>query len=103
MFVTEDAADGCHIAAELVDAFGQGQLPPVRVGLARGELVSVFGDLYGSEVKLAARLVSAAHPGIAVVSESVRVASGDAARFDRIPPLTRKGFGNPVIAYQLRR
>jgi adenylate cyclase len=103
MFVTEAAADGCQIATNLVNAFGQGKLPPVRVGLACGELVSVFGDLYGSEVNLAARLVSAANPGTAVVSETVRVAvGGGRARFDQIPPLVLKGFESPVVAYGLQ-
>jgi adenylate cyclase len=102
MFVTEDAADGCLIAAQLVEAFGQGKLPPVRVGLASGELVSVFGDLYGPDVNLAARLVRAAAPGTAVVSPTVRDDAGDAANFDDIPPLTLKGFESPVTAYLLR-
>ena len=61
MFVTEDAGDACRIALELIDAAGD-TLPPVRVGLATGEMASVFGDLYGPDVNLAARLVGAAGP-----------------------------------------
>ena len=57
MFVTEHAADACHIALDLIDASG-GTLPAVRVGLASGEMASVFGDLYGPDVNLAARLVA---------------------------------------------
>ena len=59
MFVTEDATDACRIALDLVQVFQQNPLPLVRVGLATGEMVSVFGDLYGPDVNLAARLVSA--------------------------------------------
>ena len=61
MFVTEDATDACRIALDLIEAAG-GTLPPVRVGLATGEMASVFGDLYGPDVNLAARLVGVADP-----------------------------------------
>ena len=37
MFVTEAAEDACQIALDLIDASG-GTLPPVRVGLATGEM-----------------------------------------------------------------
>jgi adenylate cyclase len=84
MFVTEDATDACRIALELVDGAG-GRLPTVRVGLASGEMVSVFGDLYGPDVNLAARLVAVAGPGTAFVSEQVR-ARVDDFPFDALPP-----------------
>lgn len=101
MFVTENAEDACRIALGLVDA-SDGQLPPVRVGLATGEMVSVFGDLYGPEVNLAARLVDAADPSTAVVSERVRSAARS-FRFAPLPPLTLKGFSEPTIAYRVER
>jgi len=100
MFVTEDAEDACRIALDLIDASG-GILPPVRVGLATGEMVSVFGDLYGPDVNLASRLVDVADPSTAVVSEQVRSASG-AFRFEQLPPLTLKGFAEPTTAYRMR-
>jgi adenylate cyclase len=101
MFVTEDAGDACRIALELVDTAGD-TLPPVRVGLATGEMASVFGDLYGPDVNLAARLVGAAQPSTAVVSEGVRAAAGD-FRFEALPALTLKGFAEPTTAYRVRR
>ncbi len=99
MFVTDDAADACAIALELVDASG-GQLPAVRVGLATGEMISIFGDLYGPDVNLAARLVAAAEPGTVFVSERVRDEC-HARQFDALPPLDLKGFATPVTAYQV--
>jgi adenylate cyclase len=102
MFVTEDAVDGCRIALDLLEASG-GTFPAVRVGLATGEMASVFGDLYGSDVNLAARLVGAADPSTAVVSESVRAAQSDGFRFERLPPLALKGFAEPTTAYRLER
>jgi adenylate cyclase len=101
MFVTEDAADACRIALQLIDAAG-GTLPPVRVGLATGEMASVFGDLYGPDVNLAARLVGAAEPSTALVSDQVRAAAGH-FRFEALPPLTLKGFPEPVTAYRVER
>jgi adenylate cyclase len=102
MFVTEDAADGCRIALELVEASG-GTSPPVRVGLAAGEVVSVFGDMYGPDVNLAARLVAVAEPGSAVVSEQVENAVADGFTFAALPPLALKGFSAPVRAYRMHR
>ncbi|MGD0378919.1 MAG: adenylate/guanylate cyclase domain-containing protein [Acidimicrobiales bacterium] len=102
MFVTEDVADACRIALDLVEAAG-GELPPVRVGLARGDVVSVMGDLYGPDVNLAARLVAVADPGTAVVSAEVRAAAPSDLRFERLAPLTLKGFSTSVDAYRLHR
>jgi class 3 adenylate cyclase len=62
----------------------------------------VFGDLYGPDVNLAARLVEAAEPSTALASERVRTDS-DGVRFERLPPLRLKGFTNPTTAYRLRR
>ncbi len=101
MFVTEHAADACHIALDLIGASG-GKLPAVRVGLATGEMASVFGDLYGPDVNLAARLVRAAEPSTAVVSDGVR-SEASGFRFERLPPLTLKGFAEPATAYRLER
>jgi adenylate cyclase len=101
MFVTEDADDACRIALDLIDASG-GTLPPVRVGLATGEMVSVFGDLYGPDVNLASRLVDVAEPSTALASEQVRAASCG-IRFERLPALTLKGFAHPTTAYRIEK
>ena len=103
MFVTEDAADACRIALDLVEA-GGGELPAVRVGLARGDMVSVLGDIYGPDVDLAARLVAEADAGGALVSEAVsEAASGDGFVLEPVAPLTLKGYAEPVPAFRLRR
>jgi adenylate cyclase len=100
MFVTEDPGDACHIALDLVAAFGEHSTPPVRVGLATGEMVSVFGDLYGSDVNLAARLVGAAEPESVVVSQ--RTADGAPGfSFEALPPRPLKGFPVPIAPFRL--
>lgn len=101
MFVTEDAGDACRIALDLVES-SDDNLPPVRVGLATGEMVSVFGDLYGPEVNLAARLVAIASPATAVVSEQVRSATSG-FEFELLPPLILKGFTEQTTAYRILR
>ena len=68
MFVVEDVARACDVGLAFVEASPH----PVRVGLACGPVVGLYGDYYGETVNLAARLVRAATPSTLVVSESVR-------------------------------
>jgi adenylate cyclase len=101
LFVAESGFDACRIALRLAEEFGRGQLPRVRVGLAAGEVLSIFGDVYGPDVNLAARLVAEADPSTVVVSEQVRAGLAGLFRFEPIPPLTLKGLSGPVCAYRL--
>jgi adenylate cyclase len=101
MFVTEDAVNACRIAIDLTRDFAQTGLPPIRVGLAAGEVVSLGGDVFGPTVNLAARLVEVAEPSRVVVSEAVRDASIGAFSFEPLPPRTLKGFELPVVAFGL--
>ena len=101
LFVTEDVAAACSIGLELVAAFGRDELPPVRVGLASGEVVSVLGDVYGPEVNLAARLVDVADPSTVVASESVRAATAQMFAFETLAPVALKGFPGLTPAHRL--
>jgi adenylate cyclase len=100
MFVTEDPADACRIALDLVAAFAGQRTPPVRVGLATGEMVSVFGDLYGPDVNLAARLVAAAEPETVVVSRRT-AESAPTFLFEALPARPLKGFPDSITPYRL--
>jgi adenylate cyclase len=100
MFVTEEPGDACRIALNLVAAFAENQTPPVRVGLATGEMVSVFGDLYGLDVNLAARLVAVAEPDTVVVSQRTRDGAPDFG-FEALPARPLKGFPDPITSYKL--
>jgi class 3 adenylate cyclase len=74
----------------------------VRAGLGYGEMLALNGDYFGNAVNLAARLVAAAAPGQILAAAELR---------DQLPhwpataqaPLQLKGFGTPVIAYELGR
>jgi len=68
MFVVGDAAEAIAIARVLIDSVGATDgLPPVRVGLAAGEVIVREGDLFGPVVNLASRLVGSADPGQVVL------------------------------------
>jgi class 3 adenylate cyclase len=99
MFVVEEASSACHIALDLIERSPY----PVRVGLAEGAIVGLFGDYYGETVNLAARLVGLADASIAVVSDSVRTAAAADFRFEREPARDLKGFAEPVRTYRLHR
>jgi len=96
MFVTTDPCAACRIGLRLTSTFGHGSLPPVRVGLASGEVVSVFGDLYGPVVNMASRLVDAADPSTVLVSESIVAARESDFRFGALRPVELRGIAQPV-------
>jgi class 3 adenylate cyclase len=99
MFVIEDPARACDVALGLIDTSPHA----VRVGLAHGTVVALYGDYYGETVNLAARLVAAAEPSTVAVSDSVRRLAGDAFTFAALPARSLKGFGDPVVFHQASR
>jgi class 3 adenylate cyclase len=96
MFVHADPREACEIARELVTSSRH----PIRVGLARGDVVALHGDYYGPTVNLAARLAGASPASAVVVSETVKVA-GDDLHFEPIDLGPLKGFVNPGRIYRL--
>lgn len=98
MFVAEDRHRAGEMVLDLLAELGSDdQLAEVRIGLAAGPVVSYHGDYYGDVVNLAARLVKAAHPGTALVSEPD--AAGGGGQPIELPPL--KGYDQPVRAWRL--
>jgi adenylate cyclase len=96
MFVHPDARAACEIAKELMASLPH----PIRVGLARGEMVALNGDYYGPTVNLAARLASACPASTVVVSEAVQVASGG-QQFEPIDLGPLKGIDQPGNTFRL--
>lgn len=101
MFASPDAAAGCRVVSDLIEAFtADGTLP--RGGLVHGEVLFRHGDYYGPVVNLAARLVDAAIPGEVLVDGAVVEAVDDGER--RFEPAGRrmlKGFADPVAVWSL--
>ena len=64
LFVAADPVAAAAIGLGLLDAVDiDGDLPDLRIGMARGNILSRFGDVYGPVVNIASRLTSAAKPG----------------------------------------
>jgi hypothetical protein len=65
-------ADDMTTAAEmpLVSSLGQRSVPPLLRAVAFGPVLSWQGDMFGTTVNLASRLVNVAHPGTILVSEA---------------------------------
>jgi class 3 adenylate cyclase len=97
MFVFDEPAHAGQVALDLL----QRSPYPVRVGLAHGAVVGLFGDYYGETVNLAARLVGVADAGSVLVSEAVRGAAAEAFSFEPQPAHSFKGFGEPLVTYRL--
>ncbi len=104
LFVTEHPADAAAIALGLRDRVRDEEpLPPLRIGVAHGLVLTRYGDVYGEVVNIAARLTSEARPDTALVDEQVHDVLRDDPRFDlrRIPPRHTRGYGH-LKAWALR-
>jgi adenylate cyclase len=78
LFVTDTPRDAAEIALRLTDPGRAGRgLPALRVGMAAGQVLSRFGDVYGPVVNLAARLTSLARPETVLVDRELAAALRD--------------------------
>jgi adenylate cyclase len=97
MFVVDDCRRAAELAMDLLqEVASDHQLPGIRIGLAAGPVVSHHGDYYGDVVNLAARLVKAATPGTALISDSFESVTGELVE---LPPL--KGYQRPIRAWRV--
>jgi adenylate cyclase len=102
MFVAEDPARAARMAGELLEQLRPDEeLAQVRIGLAAGPVVSHQGDYYGDTVNLAARLVKAAEPGSALVSESIAERCAAPLRAEPLEVGMLKGYDGPARAFRL--
>lgn len=105
LFVHKDAAPAAAIALDLVAAIhDEPLLPPVRVGMAYGRVVSRLGDVFGTTVNRASRLTAVTPDGRVYVDEPLRAALGNVSGFEVTPTRRRllRGIG-PVRPGELRR
>lgn len=89
MFAAENPADAARIGLELQEPHEYPELdaieiefPQLRVGMAYGEVLQRYGDLFGSVVNLAARLTSAARPGTVLIDDNFTQAIADEPGID---------------------
>ncbi|MBA2625039.1 MAG: adenylate/guanylate cyclase domain-containing protein [Acidimicrobiia bacterium] len=105
MFSMDDLRGAAELGLDLVDAYaGDFELPDVRVSLTWGPVLARDGDLFGSVVNLASRIVGVARPASVVVSNEVheQVEGEDGFGWHRMRPRYLKGIGR-VPLWVLRR
>jgi adenylate cyclase len=96
MFVAGTADDALAIAHALVD---DPDLPPLRVGIAAGRVVTRGGDVFGVPVNLAARLVATARPGEILLDPIAAERASDAVALEPRGARDLPGFAEPVDVY----
>ncbi|MGC5247147.1 adenylate/guanylate cyclase domain-containing protein [Gordonia sp. DT219] len=90
-----EAAGGAAAAALAIQRLSDADpIPPLRVGLARGPVLSRLGDLFGEPVNIAARLCGSARPGTILVDEVLAADLADSDRFylRSMPSLSVRGY-----------
>ncbi len=105
LFAHTDAAPGAAIALDLVAAIAEDDiLPPVRVGMAQGRVVSRLGDVFGTTVNKASRLTAVAPPGTVYVDDVLAKMLGSVSGFTMTELRRRhlRGIGM-VTPSELRR
>ena len=99
MFVLSDPSLACRLGLDLIELSEH----PVRIGMAHGTVVGLYGDYYGEIVNLAARIVNLADPSTVWVSQGVRDQAGLDLTFEALGPLELKGFAEPVHVFRVDR
>jgi adenylate cyclase len=104
MFVTTTPGDAAAIALDLVDIGDAEGLPPLRVGLAHGDVLLRYGDVYGEVVNIASRLVSLARPSTVLVDRNAAKLLETDERWEltHLRPRRVRGYEH-LAAHALRR
>jgi adenylate cyclase len=104
LFTAGSVQEGAEIAFALLEIGDQDDLPPLRVGLAYGEVVLRHGDVFGEVVNIASRLVSLARPSSVLVDrEAAALLDGqDGWELRRLRPQRVRGYEH-LVATVLRR
>jgi adenylate cyclase len=95
LFVCERVEDAVDIAFRLHEQVPDGEHVTLRVGMALGEVLPRYGDVYGPVVNIAARLTSEARPGSVLVdddlTEALRATDLD-LEIRAVPQLSVRGY-----------
>ncbi len=95
LFVAADPVAAAAIGLGLLDSIDiDDELPDLRIGIARGNVLSRFGDVYGPVVNIASRLTSAAKPGTVLVDRELAtaLASEPGLRLRRRRAMSVRGY-----------
>jgi adenylate cyclase len=104
MFLATDAHAAAGIAVDLLEIENIEGLPPIRAGLAHGDVLQRHGDVFGEVVNIAARLVALARPGTVLVDRNAAEALEGDDRWElvRLRPRRVRGYEH-LAAHALRR
>jgi adenylate cyclase len=103
MYVTKDSQSAVDIALALADAFTNDPvLPPVRIGVATGDVLVRDGDFSGDVVNLAARAVKVAEPGSVLSDEHTAQGLAGCTAVD-VGDFKLKGFERPQQLFRVSR
>jgi len=106
MFAAEDPVTATEIALTLVEAFiAHETLPPIRAGIATGDVLARDGDFSRAVVNLAARAVNVARPSTVLVDAETRRALEESGAYDcRVAGAFKlKGFERRVRLSRVKR
>ncbi|MGU3291509.1 adenylate/guanylate cyclase domain-containing protein [Williamsia sp. M5A3_1d] len=93
MFTVADPVQATQIALELHTLTERDEIPPLRVGLAYGRVLTRFGDVFGEPVNIAARLTGSARPGTSLCDAELADAVDDERYFFKsIGSLSVRGY-----------
>ncbi|PYE18102.1 adenylate cyclase [Williamsia limnetica] len=81
MFEVEDPTAAADMALTLQQLSDEHGLPPLRVGIAYGTVLTRLGDVFGEPVNIAARLTSSARPGTVLADTELGTAIDGDDRF----------------------
>ena len=105
LFVHKEVAGAAAIALDLVDAMAEDELlPPVRVGLAHGRVISRLGDVFGLTVNKASRITAVTPSGKVYVDDDMARVLGEVSGFTATERRRRMLRGIGVLTlHELRR
>lgn len=96
LFVVGDVAEALDLALALQDEVpDDDELIELRVGMAYGEVLPRYGDVYGPTVNIASRLTSHARPGTILLDEDLTAAArevGGDHELRSVPPVSVRGY-----------
>jgi adenylate cyclase len=107
MFASPESEPLVDAVVGLVDFAGTDEIPPLRAGMARGQVLGRGGDWYGRPVNLAARITNFAWPESVVVDQAVKDSvgetNGDPFDFSFAGKQRFKGIEGEVPVHRVRR
>jgi adenylate cyclase len=105
LFVAEQPIVAAAIGLRLLESVAADDaLPALRIGMAMGNVLSRFGDVYGPVVNVASRLTAATKPGTILVDRELADAlTGEPGiRLRRRRPLSVRGYSH-LSSWRLSR